>query len=102
MPGFEIKHSVSIWNKELKVDFKSLFKNLTKGVVHGVGGKWDDVAIDLSEVVTSLGLQKDKAAELAWLLIWRARTYGKPDSRVPIWRERKTFLSPKTRSMTNR
>ena len=72
MPGFEIKQPVSIWNKELKVDFKSLFKNLTKGVVHGVGGKWDDVSIDLSEVATSLGLQKDKAAELAWLLIWRA------------------------------
>ena len=72
MPGFEITRPVSIWNQELKVDFKSLFKNLTKGVVHGVGGKWDDVAIDLSEVATSLGLQKDKAAELAWLLIWRA------------------------------
>ncbi len=84
MPGFEIKQPISIWNKKLKVDFKSLFKNLTKGVVYGVGGKWDDVSIDLSEVATSLGLQKDKAAELAWLLIWRAQTYGKPDSMAPI------------------
>lgn len=68
---FKITKPVSLWNREVNFDFKELFKALTKVVGHGFTQKWDDLAGDFGEVVSSLGLDR-KPQELAWLLIVRS------------------------------
>ena len=69
--GFKTKKPVSFWNRQVKADFKSLFKALTKAAEHGSAQKWAEVGGDFGEVVTSLGLDR-RPEEFAWLLIVRA------------------------------
>lgn len=69
--GLAIKKPISFWNQKIKVDFKSLFRALTKTAAHGFTQKWAEVGGDFGEVITSLGLDR-KPEEFAWLLIIRS------------------------------
>ncbi|MEH2253514.1 pentapeptide repeat-containing protein [Nostoc sp.] len=69
--GFSISQPVALWNKPIKADFKELFKSLSKGVIDGVLGKWDEVAKDAVEATAALGLAA-APQEVAWLLIYRS------------------------------
>ncbi len=71
--GFAATKPVSVWNKPLKADFKSLFKALSKAVGHGVTGKWDELAADAAESLSAIGFETDPG-QLAWLLIRRSLT----------------------------
>lgn len=46
----------SLWLQPLKADFKSLFKALGKGVAHSIAGKKEDLAADLAEAATAIGV----------------------------------------------
>lgn len=69
--AFKATKPVSVWNREVKVDFKGVFRALTKAASHGFAQKWEDLIGDFGELVASLGLGT-KPAEFAWLLINRA------------------------------
>ncbi len=71
--GIAGKKPVSAWNKPLKVDFKTLFKSLTKAVGHGVTGNWLQLSQDAAEMATAVGFEKD-VAQVTWLLIYRSLT----------------------------
>ena len=70
-PWVSIKQPVSVWDKPLKADFKSLFKSLSKAVIHGVTGRWDNLASDAVDALAAVGFEEDPR-QLAWLLIRRA------------------------------
>ncbi|WP_334724743.1 hypothetical protein [Nostoc sp.] len=69
--GFSVSKPVALWNKPIKADFKELFKSLSKGVIDGVLGKWEEVAKDAVEATAALGLAA-APEEVAWLLIYRS------------------------------
>lgn len=55
----------------MTVDFKGLFKGLTKSVLDATSGKWGEVAVDAQETLSAVGLATEPA-ELAFLLIHRS------------------------------
>jgi uncharacterized protein YjbI with pentapeptide repeats/energy-coupling factor transporter ATP-binding protein EcfA2 len=61
----------SVWQRPVKLNFRELFKAGGKGVVHGISGKWDDVAGDAVEAAAALGLET-KPEERLWLLLYRS------------------------------
>jgi uncharacterized protein YjbI with pentapeptide repeats len=71
--GISVTKPVSVWERPLKVDFKELFKALSKSAVHIATAKWDDIATDAIDSLAALGLDNDPG-QLAWLLIRRALT----------------------------
>jgi hypothetical protein len=54
------------------VDYKGLFKSVSKCVIHVAGGKLEDAAIDATETISSLGLKTEGPGELASRLINRS------------------------------
>jgi hypothetical protein len=60
-----------IWNRKIKLDLKPLFLAVGKAGAHAVALKFDDVAIDATAAVQSLGLDVP-VDELAFVLIQRA------------------------------
>jgi uncharacterized protein YjbI with pentapeptide repeats len=63
----------NVFTKPLNADFKALFKALSKGVAHGVVGKWEELGTDAVETLSAIGLATEPG-ELAFLLIRRSVT----------------------------
>jgi Pentapeptide repeats (8 copies)/NACHT domain len=61
----------SVWHRPIKLNFRELFKATGKGLIHGISGKWDDVAGDTVEAAAALGLEHTPEDRL-WLLIYRS------------------------------
>ncbi len=61
----------SVWQRPITLNFRELFKAGGKGVVHGLSGKWDDMAGDAVEAIAALGLGTTPEDRL-WLLIYRS------------------------------
>lgn len=61
----------AVWKRPIKLNFRELFKATGKGMVHGISGKWDDVAGDAVEGAAALGLET-KAEDRLWFLIYRS------------------------------
>jgi uncharacterized protein YjbI with pentapeptide repeats len=61
----------SVWQRPIKLNFSELFKAGGKGLVHGISGKWDDVAGDAVEVAAAMGLET-KPEDRLWFLIYRS------------------------------
>ncbi len=73
--GIEVKKSVSVFHKEIKVNPKNLFLSLSKMAIKGTFLQWDDLAENGVEVLNSLGLAA-KPGEMAGLLIVRSLLLG--------------------------
>lgn len=69
--GLSVKKPVSVWNREVKVNFRDLFKALGKAVVSAKVAKFDLAINSLVDSVAAFELKKD-AGQLAWLLIYRS------------------------------
>ncbi len=69
--GISVEKPVSVWLKEIKVDFKDLFKALGKAVVSSVFGKFDSAIGGLVDSVLAFKFKED-VNQLAWLLIYRS------------------------------
>jgi uncharacterized protein YjbI with pentapeptide repeats len=72
-PKVQTSQPVNFLQKPLKVDFKELFKVLGKSTIHGVTGKWEELAKDTVDAVAAIGLTTEPG-ELAFLLIRRSLT----------------------------
>ncbi|HEY0051671.1 MAG TPA: pentapeptide repeat-containing protein [Pyrinomonadaceae bacterium] len=69
--GLPVKKPVSVWNREVKVNFRDLFKALGKAVVSAKVAKFDLAISSLVDSVAAFELKKD-AGQMAWLLICRS------------------------------
>ncbi|MFB2918534.1 MULTISPECIES: pentapeptide repeat-containing protein [Aerosakkonema] len=70
-PGIKAEKPVSKFKKDIKVQPKELFLALGKAAINGAFLKWDSLAENGLEVLTSLGLER-KPGEIAGLLILRS------------------------------
>ena len=71
--GVVVKSKAGPLNKALKIDFKSLFKSLSKGVLHVGFQNWPGAAQEALNAVSAVGKQKDPGKQ-AWLLVHAALT----------------------------
>lgn len=69
-----LKKPVSVWNKPLKADFKTLFKTVGKAGVDAATGNWIGLSKDGVDTLAAIGLESNGPAELAWELIYNALT----------------------------
>ncbi|MEL4895003.1 hypothetical protein [Crocosphaera sp. Alani8] len=63
---------ISFWNRHLGVNFKDIFKSLSKAVINGIVGKWDFVAKELVDVGAAIHLKERTVEEVVWLLVYRS------------------------------
>jgi uncharacterized protein YjbI with pentapeptide repeats len=70
-PKLVAKKPKSVFDKSIRVDLKGLLKSISKGIVHTTSGKWEEVANDAVETLSSIGLATEPD-ELAFLLIRRS------------------------------
>ena len=70
--GLTVKKPISLWNKPLNANFKDLFKSLGKAAINTATGQWTNLGQDAVETLVSLGLESDRAEELAWALIYNS------------------------------
>ena len=73
-PGLKVAKPKSVFERPFQVDYKGLFKSLSKGIIHVAGGKFEEAGIDATETLSSLGLKTEDPGELAFLLINRSMT----------------------------
>ncbi|MCQ9077366.1 pentapeptide repeat-containing protein [Vibrio parahaemolyticus] len=66
---FKLKQPVSVWNREVSIDFKEFFTALGKSVVSGVFLDYKGVCENLVDSAKSAGLTEQPAPVLAWELI---------------------------------
>lgn len=71
-PGIKATRPKSIFDKSFQVDYKGLFKSLSKGVIHAYTGKFEEAGIDATEALSSLGLKSEDPGDLAFILINRS------------------------------
>ncbi len=69
--GFHVAKPISVWNKKLKFDTKTMFVSLAKATTAGLTQKWSDLPPHLYDVLSSINLKKSPG-EWAWLLVQRA------------------------------
>ena len=70
--SLSVSKPADVWRRRpLKLNFRELFKAGGKGLIHGISGKWDDVAGDAVEAAAALGLET-KPEERLWFLIYRS------------------------------
>jgi len=62
----------SVFERSFQVDYKGLFKSLSKGVIHAAYGKLEEASIDATETLSALGIKSEDPGELAFLLINRS------------------------------
>ena len=67
---------VNIFLKPVTVNFRELFKTIAKGVGHTIAHKWDELAADAVEALTSLDLVTEPG-EIAYGLVQRALVISK-------------------------
>jgi uncharacterized protein YjbI with pentapeptide repeats len=72
--GLKVEKPKSVFQRSLQVDYKGLFKSLSKGIIHVAGGKLEEAGIDATETLSALGLKTEDPGELAYLLINRSMT----------------------------
>ena len=72
--GLKVEKPKSVFERSFQVDYKGLFKSLSKGVIHVAGGKLEEAGIDATETLSALGLKTEDPGELAFLLINRSMT----------------------------
>jgi uncharacterized protein YjbI with pentapeptide repeats len=70
-PWVPVTKPVAFWNKQLDTDFKEFFKSLSKAIIHGSVGKFDNAAFDVGDAASAVGLMNEPG-QLAWLLIRNA------------------------------
>ncbi|MEL6882220.1 MAG: hypothetical protein AAFP09_16965, partial [Cyanobacteria bacterium J06607_10] len=69
--GLSVEKPVSAWNASLKVNFKDLFKALTKAGIDGLAQNWVAVFKDGVDAAAALGVSTEQPPEqLAWTLIY--------------------------------
>ena len=64
---------ISLWNKDISVKPKDLFKQLGKMAIKGVSLNFSGVGESALDAIDAVGLKKEPG-ELAWLLIFRSLT----------------------------
>ncbi|HLM59884.1 MAG TPA: hypothetical protein VK308_03670 [Pyrinomonadaceae bacterium] len=69
--GLPVKKPVSLWNREIEVNFKDLFKNLGKAIVSAKVGVFDITVDRLFDSIDSFKF-KEEPEQLTWLLIYRS------------------------------
>ena len=72
-PKLKAAKPKSVFEKPLQVDYKEMFKALSKGIIHTACGKWEEVGNDAVETLSAIGMATDPE-ELAFLLIRRSIT----------------------------
>jgi len=72
-PKIKASKPKGVFEKPLQVDFKELFKALSKGIGHATCGKWEELGADTAEALSAIGLATEPE-ELAFLLIRRSIT----------------------------
>lgn len=70
-PGISIKKPVSIWNKEINVEFRELFDALAKALLSASVGAFNSSITSLVDSVAAFKTVKDPGI-LTWLLIYRS------------------------------
>ncbi|ERN42631.1 hypothetical protein KR51_00006600 [Rubidibacter lacunae KORDI 51-2] len=70
--GLRVMKPVSVWNQELKADFRNLFKALGKAGGDEVSGKWLGVGKDSVDALFALGLKVNEPGQLSWSLIYNS------------------------------
>ena len=70
-PGVKAAKPKNVFVKPLRFEFKDLFKALAKGAGHTASGKWEELASDAVDGLSSIGLATD-TEELAFVLIRRS------------------------------
>ncbi|WP_252241935.1 pentapeptide repeat-containing protein [Clostridium sp. ZBS18] len=73
--GLSVKKPKSMWEKSVKVDFKSLFKSLSKSVVQGAFGNWADAITEAIDIIPCFSLE-NKPEDKAWKLIYSSAVYS--------------------------
>ncbi|MDJ0732963.1 MAG: pentapeptide repeat-containing protein [Nostocaceae cyanobacterium] len=73
--GIKVEKPTSALQKQIKVKPKELFTSLSKAAINGAFLKWDDLAENGVEILSSLGLDS-KPGEIAGLLIIRSLMQG--------------------------
>lgn len=63
---------VSLWNREIAIDFKVIFSSLTKAAAKFAVGRIDEMVDDAAEVFGAVKLEDLACEQRAWLLIQRA------------------------------
>jgi hypothetical protein len=71
-PGLKATKPKSVFERSFQVDYKGLFKSLSKGVIHAAGGKLEEAGIDATETLSALGLKTEDPGEIAFILINRS------------------------------
>src|SRR5262249_25848126 len=92
------KNVRSAFTKPLTVNFKDLFKALSKGIAHVALGKWEELAADTVEAIAAIGLATDPG-ELATLLLRRATTQAVFDLVGESAAQLSTDVSPNTEAL---
>jgi uncharacterized protein YjbI with pentapeptide repeats len=72
--GLKVEEPKSVFERPFQVDYKGLFKSLSKGIIHVASGKLEEAGIDATETLSALGLKTEDPGELAFLLINRSMT----------------------------
>lgn len=70
-PNLEATKPKSVFEKSFRLDFKALFKSLSKGLTHAAIGKWEELGNDAAETLCAIGLSTDPG-ELAHRLVHRS------------------------------
>jgi len=70
-PGLPVDAPQSILLREVKFDFRALFKSLAKGIGHIATAKWMELGQDAADALAAIGLSS-KPGELGFILIRRA------------------------------
>ncbi len=68
-PDIQVEKRVSVLQKDIKVNPKSLFISLGKAAINGAFLKWDDLAKSGVEVLESLGLEAKPGEVAGWLIV---------------------------------
>ncbi len=70
-PKLKVTKPKRIFEKSLQIDYRQLFKALSKGIGHTAYGKWEELSTDAGETLSAIGLET-KPEELAYILIQRS------------------------------
>jgi hypothetical protein len=70
-PNLEASKPKSLSEKSFQLDFKALFKALSKGLTHFAVGKWAEAGNDAVEALCAIGVSTDPG-ELAFRLVHRS------------------------------
>jgi hypothetical protein len=68
-PALKVEKPKSVFERSFRVDYKGLFKSLSKGAIYAAGRKLEEVGIDATETLSALGLKTEDPGKIAFLLI---------------------------------